>query len=371
MKPSPIVKLPAYRQVMDAIEALAHGKAAGERLGTEKEFVEMFGVSLVTVRQALQRLENDGVIERRQGIGTFIPLEQLPRRHVAVYLETDPLHPRTSRYFPTLVRETRKALAGRGISSRSYFGLSSPQETLDGQFTCDDLRLDYRLGRLSGIVAVCVSRVRQELEKEGGPLGIPLLDGRFRESVGWSGKSGFLRLALERLKAEGRRRIGVLAWENPTLKFKPFHAELLEMAREVGIAIDERLWDLNASALETGMGWERFRDLWRVSASKPDGLIILDDMIFHDCQKAIHEMGLSVPEQLSVVLYTSDAQALEPFFPVHVYRLNTRSIAERYAGTIEAMIRQQPLPELPVQQEWLTLADAELSSETLTLHNTP
>jgi GntR family transcriptional regulator len=45
---------------------------AGDRIPPEAELVEALGVSRVTVRAALARLAERGVVERRQGSGTFL-----------------------------------------------------------------------------------------------------------------------------------------------------------------------------------------------------------------------------------------------------------------------------------------------------------
>lgn len=46
--------------------------APGERLPTERELAAGFGVSRMTVRQALARLEQRGLVVRRPGVGTFV-----------------------------------------------------------------------------------------------------------------------------------------------------------------------------------------------------------------------------------------------------------------------------------------------------------
>ncbi|MGO1537575.1 MAG: GntR family transcriptional regulator [Yaniella sp.] len=44
----------------------------GERLPTEQELMEQFGVSRAPVQQAMRALEHGGVVERRSGAGTFV-----------------------------------------------------------------------------------------------------------------------------------------------------------------------------------------------------------------------------------------------------------------------------------------------------------
>jgi GntR family transcriptional regulator len=66
--------VPAYYQLYEALRAQL-GTAAmpvGSRLATERAIAEALGVSRQTVRQALARLEREGLVFRRQGDGTYV-----------------------------------------------------------------------------------------------------------------------------------------------------------------------------------------------------------------------------------------------------------------------------------------------------------
>lgn len=63
-----------YQQVAAAIEqAIADGKyAPGQRLASERDLAEEFGVSRPTVRRAVIALEMRGFLEARQGSGVYV-----------------------------------------------------------------------------------------------------------------------------------------------------------------------------------------------------------------------------------------------------------------------------------------------------------
>jgi len=66
--------IPFYKQlknkIMDDIES---GKVkSGDKLPSERELAELYGVSRMTARHTLSILEREGVVERRVGAGTFI-----------------------------------------------------------------------------------------------------------------------------------------------------------------------------------------------------------------------------------------------------------------------------------------------------------
>ena len=67
-----------YEQVLERIKGMiAQGTyQKGDMLPSEKELMEMMGVSRITVREALRLLSEAGVIETRKGKGSFILIDR-------------------------------------------------------------------------------------------------------------------------------------------------------------------------------------------------------------------------------------------------------------------------------------------------------
>jgi len=62
---------PKYLQIRDVILRWLASREVGERLPNEMALSDQFGVSRETIRKSLQRLEQNGIIRRRQRAGTF------------------------------------------------------------------------------------------------------------------------------------------------------------------------------------------------------------------------------------------------------------------------------------------------------------
>lgn len=71
---------PLYVQAIDALtEMITTGKLkTGDQLPPEEEFADQLGISRSTLREALGHLETQGLIARRQGIGTFVTIPTGP-----------------------------------------------------------------------------------------------------------------------------------------------------------------------------------------------------------------------------------------------------------------------------------------------------
>jgi len=70
----PVRKLLRYQHVIALVERLISegGLVAGSMLPTQRELAAQAGVSLITVRRALEELESAGRVTSHQGVGTFV-----------------------------------------------------------------------------------------------------------------------------------------------------------------------------------------------------------------------------------------------------------------------------------------------------------
>jgi GntR family transcriptional regulator len=65
---------PLYQQIIDGLKRdISEGRLpAGTPLPSFRQLAEQLMVSLITVKRAYEELERDGIIYRRQGLGTFV-----------------------------------------------------------------------------------------------------------------------------------------------------------------------------------------------------------------------------------------------------------------------------------------------------------
>lgn len=74
MGPMPSPRVPKYQAIHAALRQriLSGEHPAGSKLPPQQEMAESFGVTLMTLRQAVAALEADGLVHTRRGRGTFV-----------------------------------------------------------------------------------------------------------------------------------------------------------------------------------------------------------------------------------------------------------------------------------------------------------
>jgi len=70
---------PLYRQVVDRLRREIAGKEPGERIESEPRLTKRFGVSRFTITRAIEILVDEGLVNRRQGLGSFVAAPALKR----------------------------------------------------------------------------------------------------------------------------------------------------------------------------------------------------------------------------------------------------------------------------------------------------
>lgn len=68
-----------YLEIADYLRSLVASGEVGDRLPSDAELCQQFGVSRMTARQGTQLLVNDRLVLRKQGQGTFVAPRPVPR----------------------------------------------------------------------------------------------------------------------------------------------------------------------------------------------------------------------------------------------------------------------------------------------------
>ncbi|WP_318615616.1 GntR family transcriptional regulator [Sporosarcina sp. YIM B06819] len=84
-------KIPLYLQLMDKLimKIEQQDYEEHEKLPSEREFCEIYGLSRITVRQALQELTLEGYIYKLHGKGTFVAPKTINQHLVKLYSFTE------------------------------------------------------------------------------------------------------------------------------------------------------------------------------------------------------------------------------------------------------------------------------------------
>jgi len=80
---------PVYKRIQNNIRnRIASGRLKpGDAVASERELAKIHKVSLMTARHALAGLENEGVVERRHGAGTFVAIPKIHFNKLMSYTE--------------------------------------------------------------------------------------------------------------------------------------------------------------------------------------------------------------------------------------------------------------------------------------------
>ena len=333
-----------YLTIADALRAQIERGEVGERLDGELALARRYAVSPLTVRQALQVLEREGLLDRSQGRATRVK-DPNASKPVAVVCDYDISEPRVSFALLRVFQSLRRKLHSARIAHVPYLGFTQAKDDPQPAPSCEAFTEDLVHGRLRG--AVVVGSPNHAVWQEAfDRWSLPVVGqaAGFRHRV-MQDPRDVVRMGVRHLVARGRRKIALLGWRRPYSVMGDVspHSAFVETFREelkaAGLRYRPEWVQDQWHPLVPGAGWEEFRALW-TAKERPDGLLVTDDVMFQDVALALLEMGVRVPDELFLVAHTNKGSGHRYPFPVAEVEADPDEVAEAMLTLLVAQLRK-------------------------------
>jgi GntR family transcriptional regulator of arabinose operon len=287
-------KIPKYAHIVEAIQAdIAEGRLRpNDRLPSFVEMVERFGVAKQTVDKAHAILEQEGLIRREQGRGVFVePPQKKVQTGFIGYLDPDLTYTSRSSYFRQIHDGVRRAAGESGknlviIDSHKTFTRWSE---LEGLLLCEVEDAD-----LVDIPVILPSDL---------PVVNLLYNCPFYPSVQAADEAG-IHMLVEHLVQLGHRRIASVTHINH-IQLRSRHQAYREALLRHGIEPQPE-WSFHRTGWGFAYslyGYDMMR-LWLQEGWAEAGctaIVAQNDLMAHGIAKALIEVGIKVPEDVSIV----------------------------------------------------------------------
>ncbi|REE84423.1 GntR family transcriptional regulator of arabinose operon [Paenibacillus taihuensis] len=361
---------PLYSQILGILrDRISGGEyVTGQQLPTELELAEQFGVSRITSKRALIELEREGLIYRRRGSGSFVKKQDDVKKPAELPV-TRQASPIISMVLPFETQnnslEHIQSVSGY-LESIGYFlsihnsDWSSERER--------ELLLSLPKRGTAGIILYPVSTqhnldVVHALHMNGYP--IVTLDQYYNlltigSVVSDNEEGGYI--AASKLIELGHSRIAFISTVGiqyrSTVRDRFFgYSKALQ---DNGIPLDIELCFSNLSGDAEGAAPVR-REFYKKLVGKLQELRVTaiqaeHDLVAYDCLKAALELGIKVPEELSIIGFDNDVLCTQADVPITTLEQNYEEIGRRSAMMIvdqlENGMTQQERAIIPVK--WIS-----------------
>ncbi len=298
---SRLSKTPLYRQIEACLrERFLTRPEPGMRLPPENELASDMGVSIPTLRKAVETLVKEGQLIRRQGSGTFVLAEPEEQQKplVAILCHLDLSRIPYSFVQSRPLYQCQQLLRRAGYRARVYLG--DAPEFLE----------DVAAGEVAAVAALDIlpsPKWQSPLDQRQIPVvGI----GELHRNMVTGNFTTYIIEAANRLLAKGRRKVAYLGG-------KAFHGHLNNFSYQgpsevwsdqtlrtlldgLGLEVHDHWYNTEWSGDTTGAGWSALRELWS-RPERPEGLILNGSTFSHDVLLAASQTGIRIPDDLCIV----------------------------------------------------------------------
>lgn len=274
----------------------------GDRLGTEQELSERYALSRVTVRQALELLENEGYVSRKRALGTFVAREVESMDHLGltcghvllICSNEQKCHSDEDSAFCTVLRAIEQSLAQRNFAVQILSVGQNPRDDrqrLGAMLTHDELKGVLSIGHCLEPYSDLFTKTHVVTTCSFYPQIFP-----------WVGDDVSLasRESVRHLLDNGHRKIAMFSgsWIDGEA-FAAFARGFIDAMHDAGVEPDRSL-------MIRAYSGESLEDLAANVLSRPTaptGIFCENWRVCNAVAKAATRLGLKIPDNLSIVGY--------------------------------------------------------------------
>lgn len=312
----PSSRTPLYQQIAEVLNReLAEGRyPEGERFPSQNELARRFDVTPNTAREAVAQLVQEGLLVKRFGSGTYVTGKKAVQ-YVGVVTELDISHAATSPFFLHLIQSVRRRLAEANLDSRLYAGHVPPfAGSHPDRISSTEFHADLKAGHLRAVVDIgCPAGL---IDAAVAGRRIPVVNGSTAGSQPFVDYSEIVRLGVKALKDRGCRTVGCIDLD-PKGQRNARIQQFEECALSEGMEAP-RDWQVGtAYQHQRGDGAAAFRTIWQARPDHPDGLLVLDDMLYRDLAPMLLINHIRVPGDLVLASHIN-ADDSRPLLPAPI-----------------------------------------------------
>ncbi len=323
-----------YRKVYRTLRGriLSGAYEPGEQIETEQTLTRQFKASIITIRQAEQMLEDEGLLDKQQGRGTFVPLsvkQHLKILGVCGLNLIQGLSHRMGPYFSNLIVFSQEEAATRGVQFETVWLSSSEPER--ARAYCDEESLRNYMGFLFFACSTnhpLVKRV-QELRMRYAVITAYARPEEPRQV--WLDYPEAIRLALAEFTGKARSPLVVMGIDYSRAEVETILRSSGCPTASIYLPGDETRYNFEAA------GYHRMRELI-ASGADLSRILFLDDVVAQGATRAMLKAGFR-EKDVELVIISSKEELLPLGFPATLVIHDTReevshafSILERKSG---------------------------------------
>lgn len=331
-------RIPKYTRLASLLrKQIAQGELGkGEQLDPIAALADAHKTTKATVSKALEQLEEEGLLDRIQGRGTFI--KDVPLTTIAMVFDLQIFDSSVALYYTMVLRELEHYYAEKGWKRKVFINVSC--ESTAGEFLkelkarsfqamilCSRWVADNKLEEIAKAGIYCVGMYSYSDLKhwvsfdsyQTGLKGVQALTGLGckRIAIIQLARNDFPKMP----RAEAGYRIGLLEagqTYEPIMEFPP--------------------------VVKEQEGYDAFCRLWDRS-DRPDGIIITDENLTKGVVRAIIDKDLKTPRDVILASQVPEGQGIPFVIPIVELRVSIRNQVLVMAQMVDKLISQQTIPD--------------------------